>query len=260
MLVAIRHYTHLTAAEWACLAEAVQQQQQQHSSDTATDGHHRCGEGTWTSWSLVDFRYRRHDTLGYLFAVSSFLPLVIILFLSGLASTPAPPSSSSSRRLPALVLLMCLIANTALNTCLKSVLKGPRPPHPSAATSNYSTAHGMPSDHAQFIFFFVTYLSLRARQLGRTATATAAAPLGRKAPAIGWPMRLFFAAAACLVAAGRVYNAYHTVEQVAAGAALGAALAVVATRPPVQRVLRTAAEAAMVPAMLACTRWTRYIA
>ncbi|EPY23485.1 dolichyldiphosphatase [Strigomonas culicis] len=109
----------------------------------------QCGREGWSSWALTEVTYRRDHPLSFLFGVSSFLPLVVVMFLSGLASAPSP------RRMPALALLMFLVVNVGLNVTLKRVLQSPRPQHPLAA---HTTTHGMPSDHAQFMSFFVVYL------------------------------------------------------------------------------------------------------
>src|SRR4051794_35644582 len=73
--------------------------------------------------------------------------------------------------------------------------------------------YGMPSSHAQFVFFFATYLTLWCLLRNRFLTRSE---------------RLFVAGAsialACCVASARVYLMYHTPKQVLVGVGAGYAL------------------------------------
>ncbi|CBH11674.1 phosphatidic acid phosphatase, putative [Trypanosoma brucei gambiense DAL972] len=174
----------------------------------------------WITWAASTVVYDAGDTISFVFALSSLLPSIIVIFIAGLAS-----SSTSHQRDAALLLLVGLCQNTALNTFLKAFIKGPRPISsmyimvPMSSSSNY----GMPSYHSQFMFFFITWLL-------------------RKASAnhipVSWGMWLFFLVSATVVACGRVYNSYHSTDQVIVGAAVGVINAYASTTPTLERVLR----------------------
>lgn len=251
-------YTHLSTAEL-----------QQGQALAAADSH-----PNWRSWALTEVVYRDHDVLSKAFAIASFLPLVIVMFLSGLASAPC-----RERRLPALNLLLYLILSVVLNVVCKSCIRSERPAHP-AAGMNYTTIHGMPSDHSQFMAGVAVYLARR-WNAGATLSAPASHPtpsLQRKnssptnmvarQPSTPSPHRrecmprllsafLFFAA--LFVGAGRVYNGYHTVGQVLVGWAVGVVFALACTTATAQRVLSQTSETVMLPVMLVCTYWTNAV-
>lgn len=247
---AVWSYTHLSASEvqrGVALASA---------SGTAP-----ADLPQWKSFALTELLYRDHDAVSKAFALSSFLPLLLVIFLAGLASAPC-----RERRLPALTLLLFIVGSVCVNVTCKALLQSPRPSHP-AAGRNYTTTHGMPSDHAQFMAGFVVYLARRwsrgvssEERLGRAPAGkrgTRASTKGSKlSVAMPGLLAAFCAAAAFLVGAGRVFNGYHTVGQVVVGWTLGAVLGYVCTTAAVQRVLKWTAETVMLPVMLVCTHWT----
>lgn len=117
-----------------------------------TDGvvdHH----SAWRSFSLTEVLYRSNDLMSFIFAISSLLPVIIIVFLSGIAS--AAPLHEPQRK-STLILLMFLVLNVCINVCLKHLFAHARPTH-SSLNASYSSMHGMPSDHAQFMMFFACY-------------------------------------------------------------------------------------------------------
>lgn len=234
----------------------------------------------WKTFSLTEVLFNKKDPLSIFFAFSSLLPVSIIVFLSGYAS------SLSSRRIPSLVLLMFLVMSCVLNFILKTIINQPRPKHPSPQ-HHLKNSEGMPSDHAQFMTFFITYLAFRALRSGQanstsggeyTAHKRANAartrnmgpgkldvlgrPSAESALAVvppSWTMILVLLIIAILVIVGRVYNHYHTVPQVVVGACVGFVLALIASMQPMQRVMSYVAEVYVVPIMLRCTVWANLI-
>ncbi|RNF07796.1 PAP2 family protein [Trypanosoma conorhini] len=153
----------------------------------------------WVVWKATAACYSPRDPLSFLFALLALLPIVVLLFLAGLASAP-----SFRQQGAALGLLMGLVFNAGVNAMMKRCTRSPRPRHPASGDFCCAppSAHGMPSDHAQFMFFFITWLMRRAALTGLPMT------LG---------MRAFLIAAALAVSYGRVYNNYHYPMQVIVG-------------------------------------------
>lgn len=218
------------------------------------------GSSSWKSLALTEVLYRRGDPLSFIFGISSFLPIVVIIFLSGMASAPSP-----DRRVASLALLVFLVISVCLNVLLKCTIRSDRPLHPSAGIS-YSTEHGMPSDHAQFMAAFVVYLSRRWRQLsGRLSALRHKERAVRQesdsavSQPLPFPLGALFVMATLVVGVGRVYNAYHSVGQVLTGWVIGAALAIAFTTPKGQRLLYFMAIRLMLPVMLHCTSWTELV-
>ncbi|CCW67947.1 unnamed protein product [Phytomonas sp. Hart1] len=258
LIVGILRYTHLSPAE---LIE----------DDTLSVGqrHHR-----WVAWSVAETLYCRQDPFSFVFGLSAFLPVFIMIFLAGLASAP------STQRVPTLVLLLGLVFNTGLNIVIKKVVRSPRPAHPAAA---YSVSQGMPSNHAQFICFFIVYLLLKAKpgaalhvpgnpesakrsnlwKRNRNGTkgnmpsisSRESMPLEGPSPCL----RLLYLVTGTVVCVGRVYNGHHTVAQVLVGALLGLWMGNVCTMSSVQQLLAVIAERCVVPIMLVCIHWIQWI-
>lgn len=196
--------------------------------------------GEWTTWGMTQVIHRRGDPWSRLFGLSSIGPVAILVFLAGMASAPTP------RRVPALVLLIFLLCSSGFNAILKAIFRMPRPVHPMPSL-NHVTSHGMPSDHAQFISFFVSYLVRRALARGM-------------GPVVLTPKyALLFGAVVAIVAYGRVYNLYHTVPQIAVGIIIGALTAVWATTPAVQETMTSAVERVVLPVLLWCTGWAQFL-
>ena len=257
-------YTHLSEAER-------QQGLFFASSHHAASAHVGAG---WKSYALTEILYRDNDVLSKAFAIASLLPLVIVVFLAGLASAPC-----RERRLPALNLLLYLILSVAVNVTCKISLRSPRPAHP-AARMNYTTIHGMPSDHAQFMAGVAVYLLRRWDAHGPPASPMSLSPSSpsrsksersehtkkggvkvRQLKHTPMPRLLsaFLFCAALFVGVGRVYNGYHTVGQVVVGWVVGALLEFVCTTAAVQRVQTWVSKTVMLPVMLVCTYWTNAV-
>jgi len=98
-----------------------------------------------------------------------------------------------------------------LNMVLKQIIKEPRP---AAAFALGRTGYGMPSDHAQFMFFFATYCCLFVY-----FDATFEDKIWKHFAALA------VYALACIVSYSRLYFELHTVLQVAVGAVMGGVFA-----------------------------------
>lgn len=111
------------------------------------------------------------------------------------------PLRCAARALPVSQLL-----NELLNNVLKHWIKQPRPV---ALVRFHLGSYGMPSDHAQFMFFAAAYVLL-------FASLRWGQPLYAR---VGWCLvAVCFAAAVTL---SRVYLMYHTPEQILVGALVG---------------------------------------
>lgn len=147
----------------------------------------------------LDWTFVQYDDsaplLGQFFGFVTFSPFVVVIGVCSMFFC--------RREIETLVLLGGLIGSFLFNKVLKRLFQQPRP--------RTSTKHGygMPSDHAQFMFFFATYaiLWLSSRHKG---------PSGQRQ----------FATAAVLLNAitvsySRVFLGFHTPEQVLVGALIG---------------------------------------
>ncbi|ORC91044.1 PAP2 family protein [Trypanosoma theileri] len=194
----------------------------------------------WRVWTMTAAFYDSQDPLSFVFALSSLLPIVIVIFVAGLASATLSPQQT-----PALILLLGFIHNTVLNAVLKAFIQSPRPNSRLHDTS-YKMApslHGMPSDHAQFMFFFTTWLVRKAGIYGIPI------PLG---------MWAFLLLSSIFVSYGRIYNEFHTTIQVLVGVVLGILNAYLCTTPIGDSLLRQVA-IAVAPIREFCIGWTQYI-
>ncbi|RNC44945.1 PAP2 family protein [Trypanosoma cruzi] len=196
--------------------------------------------GGWDAWTPTAAFYDTRDSLSFLFAILGLNPFFLLVFLSGLAS-----AAHFRQQTPAIILLLGLSYNTLLNVFLKRFFRSPRPLHPAKGSFDFGvpSAHGMPSDHAQFMFFFVTWLMRRAALTGLPMS------LG---------MRAFLISSALAVSYGRVYNSHHYPSQVVVGALIGVANAYLCTTPIGEAVLRQLA-VAMTPMRDFFTEWVRFV-
>ncbi|KAG8463914.1 hypothetical protein KFE25_000082 [Diacronema lutheri] len=166
-------------------------------------------------------RFVEGDRVGELAALLSLAPIFIIVAYATLIV--------SRRELHVGFVLVGQLANVRLNAALKAAIGEPRP------SGAERTDAGMPSDHAQFMGFWATYicafLAVRVRFAHRA----------------GWRPLLGAAVAllAVLVATSRVYLGEHSAAQVAVGGCIGAligacwyALYEAAVRPNVVALLR----------------------
>nr|CCC90909.1 unnamed protein product [Trypanosoma congolense IL3000] len=190
----------------------------------------------WRAWAVTTVAYDSQDTLSFVCALSSLLPPIIVVFIAGIASCAGAFQADR-----ALLLLVALVQNAMLNSVLKKTIRMQRPSssvYEAVPLSNLSP-YGMPSDHTQFMFFFITWLMRKA-----------------SADRIPLPLslRLFFLFSAALVAFGRVYNSFHTTEQVVVGALIGVVNGILSTTPFVESKLYLVAVHLM-PIRDFCTSW-----
>ncbi|KAK7200641.1 dolichyl pyrophosphate phosphatase [Novymonas esmeraldas] len=250
-------YTHLSAAE-RLQGEAVAHTRQQRA---AAAGVGEAPSSQWATWAMTEVVYRRQDVLSKLFGISSIGPVAMMVLLAGLTIAPC-----RERRIPAMRLIAFLVLSVCVNVAIKAAVRSRRPAHP-AAGMNYTTVHGMPSDHAQFMAGFSVYL-LRSCARARRGCGEAAKHGRVGGPRQVLPLastvsrRALVALLLCgtlFIGAGRVYNGYHTVGQVLVGWAVGVMLALACTTSAAQRGLTWVAERILVPVMLVCTFWAEAI-
>nr|CDS30616.1 dolichyldiphosphatase 1 [Hymenolepis microstoma] len=102
-----------------------------------------------------------------------------------------------------------MLTNELLCKVVKKLIKAPRPPtHPSLLVSS----HGMPSNHAQFMFFMTAYFALfvRYRLSSRHYSST-----------FRFLTPIFMFASSTLVCYTRIYLEFHYTGQVFIGALVG---------------------------------------
>ncbi|KAL6902316.1 hypothetical protein ACP4OV_005192 [Aristida adscensionis] len=145
--------------------------------------------------TLTHVRYRRGDPLGLFLAWVSLVP--VFISLGGFVS-----HFLFRRELQGICFAAGLLASQALNELIKHSVAQSRPAY--CELLEACDSHGWPSSHAQYTFFFATYLSLIALRRPRV----------RFLASLTWPL-------AFLTMLSRVYLGYHSVPQVCAGAVVG---------------------------------------
>ena len=149
-------------------------------------------------FSLTYVMYDPSDVYGELMAVITLAPIfIVVMYVTIIAIR---------RDIGTFFVFLGQLIGVAINVVVKKMVKEPRP------DGAYLDDEGMPSNHAQFIFFFAVYYILEL--LFRSKR--------RVCPLI---LRLFYSLVllfvAILVSFSRVYLSYHTLEQVIVGAGLG---------------------------------------
>jgi len=161
----------------------------------------------WECLELTCVRFPKGDVLGELLAFVSLVPHIILVVHATLLLTLLHPHLATFGA--------GTCANLAFNSVLKRVIREKRPV-PTFRKDNYKyMVYGMPSQHAQFIAFYVVYLHLYVLM---------------QVPHYGTRWEAFEKSAfivlttllAGLVIYGRIYLIYHTPEQTAYGTVLGA--------------------------------------
>ena len=148
--------------------------------------------------SLLHVEYDSGDRVGALFALVSQTPIFIMVAFATLLL--------SRRDLATASLLAGQLLNEVFNYALKTAIEEPRPDGAPA----HAPAHGMPSNHAQFMGFWAAALALwAARRWSSSAVERALVVVGAIALAVA-------------VCVSRLYLGYHTRAQVVVGAAVGA--------------------------------------
>ncbi|XP_033732672.1 dolichyldiphosphatase 1-like [Pecten maximus] len=156
----------------------------------------------WKSISLTHVEYPKGDFIGFFLAWASLLPFCIIVGFITLIIF--------RRDLHTVSYFAGLLLNEAINWVLKHLIQAPRP----VRNRQLYTEYGMPSSHAQFSWFFSTYmilfLFLRIYKNYNLIDdiwkycVSAVCVIG-----------------SCIVLYSRVYLGYHTFGQVSCGALLG---------------------------------------
>ncbi|XP_028827207.1 dolichyldiphosphatase 1 [Denticeps clupeoides] len=166
----------------------------------------------WQSISLTHVEYPPGDLTGQVLAYMSLLPIAVLVGFVTLIIF--------KRELHTISFFGGLLMNEALNWLLKHILQEPRPSQ--GGHGGLTTEYGMPSSHAQFIWFFVVYfflfLYLRMHQ---TNNARCVELLWRHI------LSVILLSVALFVSYSRVYLLYHTWSQVIYGGVAGSVIAAV---------------------------------
>ncbi|CAH1271482.1 DOLPP1 [Branchiostoma lanceolatum] len=165
----------------------------------------------WKPISLTHVEYEEGDLLGKGLAWCSLTPVFILVGFGTLLLF--------RRELHTISFLAGILLNEAVNWVLKHLIREPRP---CRGHSVVFSEYGMPSSHAQFMWFFSTYIVLFLYvRLHQSYTSTLLENMWKHLTAVG----VFLLS--MLVSYSRVYLRYHTTVQVAAGAAAGIPLGIV---------------------------------
>lgn len=157
------------------------------------------------SFELTHVEYNSGDIVGFLCAGLSLAPVfAIVAYVSVLMAR---------REFITFAALCGQLGNTALNVVLKHYINEPRP-----ATTTLS-GPGMPSNHAQFIFFTASFWALHI--LNKRVVTIANLPF-LSSNSIRRLLVLLLLLFSSGVGFSRVYLGYHFPEQVYIGAAIGA--------------------------------------
>jgi len=160
--------------------------------------------------SITFIEYQEGDKLGFLLAWFSMLPFIYIVALCTLILF--------RRDMQTIMYFGGFCVSEVCNHCLKRIFKQARPERTRDRMGLYEV-HGMPSDHAQTFFYFMTYLAIF---------------IIHKSQMPGTPRvrsmrnRFLVTIQVCIattVAYSRVYLHYHTISQVVVGAFVGTGLA-----------------------------------
>ena len=181
------------------------------------------------AFSLTYVQYNAGDFVGFLCAGLSMAPVFLIVALV--------TATLSRRDLHILTGLVGQLLNTIFNVLIKRCIRQPRPSSP--AHDNLSTPdavgfspHGMPSNHAQFVFFFVGFWvpwilmsrNNKVRSSFNSRNDRGGGGGGAWCVVIRHVASGIIICCAIGVVFARVYLHYHTVPQVAVGAVVGLAV------------------------------------
>lgn len=157
------------------------------------------GNSAVVPFSLTYVMYNPSDPYGEVMALITLAPIFIVVMYATLIIM--------RRDVGTMLVFLGQLIGVAINVIVKKAIKEPRP------DGAHLEDEGMPSNHAQFIFFFAVFYTLE---------------LLFRSPRKVCPyfLRLFYSmmlfALAVTVSFSRVYLNYHTFEQVLVGAGLGA--------------------------------------
>ena len=156
------------------------------------------------SFGLTHVEYEQGDNLGFVLALFSLSPVLILIMLCTLISF--------RRDIQSIFSLLGLFITVLVNVVLKHSIQELRPPHVDRDPHDtlIQSEFGMPSNHAQFAFHFAAFYSMlflfRSWSLSFKYRLTYSAMLF---------------AFASLTSYSRVYLHYHTFNQVIVGCIVG---------------------------------------
>ncbi|OBA16906.1 uncharacterized protein OGAPODRAFT_38952, partial [Ogataea polymorpha] len=139
-------------------------------------------------------------------ALFSLLPILILVFLFSWFVV--------TREIECCLIALGQVINDVISCMLKKLVKLERPTKGQIFKKEGGLVYGMPSSHAQFMAFFVTYMSLRMFLQWPT-------PVERSTK-IG--LSVLLVAAQVLVCYSRLYFEYHDLAQIWVGTLLGQVL------------------------------------
>ena len=180
-----------------------------------------------SSFSLTHVQYTQGDPFGFVCAGLSLAPVfLIVAYVTAILAR---------RDLYLFTGLVGQLFNTLFNVLIKRIIKEPRPTTGHLTHSPEAVGfspHGMPSNHAQFVFFFVGFwlpwIFTNANNQRRGSAVNNGSGNNRNVGVGGggcvvW--RHFAAVVIVLLASAvvfaRVYLHYHTLPQVGVGVAIG---------------------------------------
>ncbi|CAL1270553.1 unnamed protein product [Larinioides sclopetarius] len=102
----------------------------------------------WTSLAISHVEYQTGDLFGKLLALTSLCPLALVIAFATLILF--------RRDLHTITFFCGTVLNEAINWILKHTIKELRPCH---GREILFSEYGMPSNHAQFMWFFATYMA-----------------------------------------------------------------------------------------------------
>ncbi|KAL9533404.1 putative dolichyldiphosphatase [Sphaerulina musiva] len=155
---------------------------------------------TLTSLSLTHVHYNPHDIFSWISAYLALVPQALIISYVTLIW--------ATREIEVVIMFAGQLGCEGLNWILKRYFREARP------TETIGKGYGMPSSHAQYAFYFATYLSLFL--LFRQTPSPNSHPI---------LLTLLTLLSASAVAYSRIYLTYHTSSQVLVGCAAGAGCA-----------------------------------
>lgn len=170
---------------------------------------HATDELEWVPLSLTLVEYPQGDTFGKLLALISLTPFAI---LTGFVTLIL-----FRRDLHTIAFFSGVMLNEFVNFILKHTIREARPLKREGLHSEY----GMPSTHAQFIWFFAAYVTLFVCiRLHHNSNSTISERF--------WRIIIVVACIilAILVSYSRIYLQYHSISQILCGVFVGATLGI----------------------------------
>ncbi|KAG8199408.1 hypothetical protein JTE90_000276 [Oedothorax gibbosus] len=162
----------------------------------------------WTSLAISHVEYQNGDWLGKVLALTSLCPLALIISFATLILF--------RRDLHTIAFFAGIVLNEAINWICKHSIKELRPCH---GREILYSEYGMPSNHAQFMWFFASYMAFFL--LIRLHHGNSTHPLEN---AWKYIATIIVVCVATIVTYSRIYLQYHTWNQVMWGSILGIVL------------------------------------